>query len=144
MANGVFPPNLSTEVGLVRVLVPDLSTVDDTVDTNYLFSDDELEALVGLYNGSVRRAAAAALDALAVNEALLYRYLRTDDLTVDGTKGAEVLRKRANGLRNEADDEDAAALEEAFQVVYPLDGGGFIPEGTPPIWGRQYGWGQWG
>lgn len=144
MANGVFPPNLTTDVGLVRVLIPDLSTADDTVNTNYLFSDDELEALVGLYSGSVRRAAAAALDALAVNEALTYRYLRTDDLAVDGSKGAEVLRKRAAGLRAEADADDTLALEEAFQVVYPEYSGGFIPEGTPPIWGRQYGVGRWG
>lgn len=144
MANGVFPPDFTLDTGKVRVLIPDLSTEDNTVNTDYLFSDDELGALVALYNGSVRRAAASALDALAVNEVLLYRYLRTDDLTVDGTKGAEVLRKRAAGLRAEADAEDALALEESFEIIYPYADGGFIPEGTPPIWGRQYGVGRWG
>lgn len=143
MANGVFPPDFTGDTGKVRLLIPDLTTEDSTADTTYLFSDDEINGLVALYNGSVRRAAAAALDALAVNEALLYRYVRTDDLTVDGTKGAEVLRKRAASLRAEADAEDALALEEAFQIVYPYGDGDFIPEGTPAVWGRQYGVGRW-
>lgn len=144
MSNGEFPPDLTGDTGKVRLLIPDLSTEDGTVDTKYLFSDDEINGLVALYNGSVRRAAAAALDALAVNEVLLYRYLRTDDLTVDGTKSAEVLRKRAASLRAEADAEDVLALEEAFQIVYPEGAGAFIPEGTPAVWGRQYGVGRWG
>lgn len=143
MANGVFPPDFTTGAGKVRVLIPDLGTADGTVDSDYLFSDDELDALLALYAGSIRRAAASAIDALAVNEVLLYRYLRTDDLTVDGSRGAEVLRKRAASLRAEADAEDAVALEEAFQIVYPYGDGDFIPEGTPAVWGRQYGVGRW-
>lgn len=144
MSNGVFPPDFTTDVGKIRVLIPDLSTDDFTVDTDYLFRDDELDALLSIYQGSIRRAAASALDALAVNEALLYRYLRTDDLTVDGTKGAEVLRKRANTLRGEADTEDAIALEEAFQIVYPDEGLSVIPEGTPATYLQTWRWGRWG
>ncbi len=56
----------------VRVLIPDLST-------DQLFTDGEIETFLVIYNGNVRRAAAAAIDAVAVNEALLYKIVRTDD-----------------------------------------------------------------
>lgn len=141
MANGTFPPDFTTDVGKVRALIPDLSTADGTVDTDYLFGDSELEAYLAIYNGSLRRAAAAAIDAIAVNEVLTYRYLRTDDLQVDGTKGAEVLRKRAQTLRDEADVIDATDAVDAFEIAYPESG--FIPEGVPSAWGRAWTWEKW-
>lgn len=143
MANGVFPPDYESPVGLVRTLIPDLTTEDNTADTDYVFSDDQITALVGLYEGSVRRAAAAAIDAIAVDEALRYRFVRTDDLTVDGSKSAEVLRKRAQALRDEADALDGAEVEDAFQLVYPNGVGGFVPEAVQPAWGRAWEWERW-
>lgn len=141
MANGVFPPALDTPVGQIRVLIPDLVTADRTVNTDYMFSDDELDAFLSIYADSVRRAAAAVLDTIATNEVLTYRTIRTDDLQVDVTKGAELLRRRAQALRDEADALDDNEATDSFEIVFA--DGGFVPEGTPVQWGRQWTWGQW-
>lgn len=107
-----------TAVEQVRVLIPDLSVSDP------LFTDAEIGTFLEIYADNVRMAAAAAIDAVAVNEALLYKVVRTDDLQVNGVSGAEVLRKRAQALREEASGDD-----EAFVIVFaprcPT-----VPEGT--------------
>lgn len=135
--NGVFPVDFTTDVGRVRMLVPDTTTDDGTSDTDYLFSDDYIRAALDLEGGSVKRAAAALIDVLANDQALLYKSLRTDDLTVNGVAVAQELRQRARSLRGEADRDEA----EYFEIVY--DDNGFIPEGTPPQWGRGWMWTQW-
>lgn len=127
------------EINQVRALIPDLDS------SNRLFTDAEIQTFLDIYNGNVRRAAAAAIDAVAVNEALLYKIVRTDDLQVNGVSGAEVLRKRAQGLRQEADSDDALAGDEALIIVYP-EVQRIVPEGTPAPytgnWGRT--WIPWG
>jgi hypothetical protein len=135
--NGVFPVDFTTDVGRVRMLVPDTTTDDGTSDTDYLFSDDYIQAALDLEGGSVKRAAAALIDVLANDQALLYKSLRTDDLTVNGVAVAQELRQRARSLRGEADRDEA----EYFEIVY--DDNGFIPEGTPSQWGRGWMWTQW-
>lgn len=116
----------------VRVLIPDLDP------NNQLFTDDEIDTFLEIYSQNVRRAAAAAIDAVAVNEALLYKIVRTDDLQVNGVSGADVLRKRAQALRDEADKSDAADADEGFVIVYP-DNPFIIPEGTPVPYGGRWG-----
>lgn len=98
---------------LIRLLIPDLDT------SNQLFTDDELDGFLTLYNGSVRRAAAAAIDSIANNEALLFKVVKTDDLQVNGATVAEALRKRATSLRDEADAQDNEAVTDGFQLIFP-------------------------
>lgn len=141
MSNGVFPVDYGTDVGLVRGLIPDTTTVDNTADTDYVFSDNQIEAFLAFNAGNVRLTAAMFVETIATDEALLYRYLRTDDLTVDGTKGAEVLLRRARALRDEADALAAADAVDAFQIVYPNEST-FIPEATPAM-GRAWTWKPW-
>lgn len=143
MTNGEFPPNYAAGVGQVRLLIPDSDTFDGTVDTDYLFSDDQITALLSLYSDSVRRSAAAAIDIIANDQVLLYKVVRTDDLSVNGAEVADALRKRAQSLREEAKAYDGQELEDSFQIVYPLDSDNFLPEGVPPVWGREWTVGRW-
>lgn len=89
--------------------------------TPYVFTDQQISAMFTAAGESLYMSSAILLERIAVDEALLYRYIKTDDLTVDGTKTAEILLKRAARLRDQAEDEDEAALSEAFTLVFPLD-----------------------
>ena len=100
-----YDPN--TPGGMVRLRISD-------VTEPVIFSDAEIQAFLAMSRDSVLRASAAALLAIAANETLLLKYLRTDDLTVDGVKGATELRLQARQLTSEADSE-----EEFFMISYP-------------------------
>lgn len=108
----------------VRLLIPDLDVA------NRLFTDTEILGFLEIYNSSIRRAAAAAIDTVANSEVLLYKVVRTDDLSVNGANVADALRKRANTLRDEAAADDAAMLDEGFALIFP-DDCWVVPEGTP-------------
>lgn len=95
----------------VRLLLGDIG--DDQIYTN-----EQLEAYLALESDSAYLAAAAALKAIAINETLMYRYLRTDDLTVNGVLGATELRKIANDWIAR-DAEKRASDNDAFVIVYP-------------------------
>jgi hypothetical protein len=142
MANGEYPPNYTEAVGKVRILIPDADTDTGDVNGDYLFSDEQIESILGLYNDSIKRATAALIDTIANDQALLYKVVRTDDLSVNGAQVADALRKRAQSLRDEANNDDDGDLEDAVQIVYPATGG-FIPEGTMPVYGREWVVGRW-
>lgn len=125
----IYPPNLDSPVGRVRKYVPDLVQLEDTKNPaapkQYYFSDDEISGFIGEYADSgteptraqVKRAAADIIDALANNEALVLKKIKTEDLQTDGPATANALRAGARALRQQADDEDAAAGDNFFDVI---------------------------
>lgn len=120
-----------TPVGQVRLLVND--TTADPV-----FSDTDVAAFLAMEDGSVKRAAAQALDTIADDEALTSKAIRTQDLATDGAKVADSLRKRAAALRAQADKADDDA-DEGFFAIVPMVGGAHAPELTqhqrfPGLW----------
>lgn len=134
MAADVTPPNYGTAVGKVRALIPDIEQVDWESDGNasYIFSDNHLEGLLALYgvtSGSctttgaeitwkVRSAAADAVEAIAVSEALISKVVKTEDLQTDGAKVANALINRAALLRRQAKtEEEALDAETGFTIV---------------------------
>lgn len=82
----------------IRLLISDVD--EDTA----VFSDEEIDLFLSM-EGTVRLAAAQALDAIADNEALCSKVIRTQDLQTDGAKLADALRKRAQSLRDQEDEE---------------------------------------
>lgn len=114
MATSEFPPNPNTLIGQVRLLISDWPDSPD----GFIFDDAQVQAFLSMRKDNVTRAAASALMTIANNEVLLYKYVRTDDLTVDGVKGATELRLQARQLESQADNEDAAD-NEFFMVTYP-------------------------
>lgn len=104
-----MPPDYTTDVGKVRALIPDNGA-------EYLFEDEEIEAFLAVSGGSVKGATALAIYAIATNEVLTYKYVKTDDLLIDGSKAADFLLKRAASLEAGAAEE---GLTDDFVIVYP-------------------------
>jgi hypothetical protein len=118
MANGTFPVNMSTPLGVVRLCIPDLTTDTGLSTGDYLFSDAAITALLGLYNQNVKRAAARAIEIIATDQALLTKVIRTDDLSVNGAVLADSLLKQAKSLREDADHDDAVAADDGFTTIF--------------------------
>ncbi len=112
----------------VRALIPDLDIADQ------IFTDDEITVYLSLFSGNSLRAAAAALLAIATNEALLKK-MHTDDLGFDGPAGAEAIRKNAMALLGEADRQDAGLADSAFLIAYPEYQNAFdLAQSRLPLW----------
>lgn len=104
----------------VRGLIADMATpplLDDQIITSYL----ELQGWEEGARWAVYRAAADALDAIAVSEVLVSKKIRTQDLSSDGPAVSAELRRTAEGLRTRADDEDPE-FGGVFEIIEP--GGG--------------------
>lgn len=125
----IYPPNLDSPVGRVRKYVPDLVQLEDTKNPaapkEYYFSDVEISGFIGEYaeagtdptRTQVKRAAADIIDALANNETLVLKKIKTEDLQTDGPATANSLRAGAKALRQQADDEDNAESGSFFDIV---------------------------
>lgn len=122
----ITPPDLESDVGKVRVLIQDMADPYD-------FSDDEITVFISLGGGNLFRASASAMYAIAAHEALTYKYVKTDDLLVDGTKAADVLLKRAKAFLDQANEQDLIDADEAF-VLVSRDLFPWVPEATPRPW----------
>ncbi len=108
----------NTEVGQVRLLIADVN------ESNLVLTDDQIDGLLAMEAG-VKRAAAAALDAIAVSEVLVSKVIRSQDLTTDGAKVADALRALARQLRGQADEDDNAGFLDVIEF-HPYPG----PEAT--------------
>lgn len=106
-----MPYDFTTPGGQVRLLL------NDTREAAPVFSDAEVDAFLTLEGGSVKRAAAQALDVIADDEALTSKVIRTQDLSTDGAKVAESLRKRAVSLRAQAGDDADDEAGVFFDIV---------------------------
>lgn len=111
----LFPPDYTTAIGQVRLLVPDTEQLGDV--PSYIFSDGQIQAFLTLYTNNVKRAAAQAKLVLATSEALINKVIRTNDLATDGAKLAAELRAQAQLLMSEADKDDAEDSYDSFSIV---------------------------
>lgn len=113
----------TSDIDHVRLLTNDIGTTK-------VFTDTEIQSFLDL-EGSVKRAAAQALDTIASNEALTSKAIRTQDLSTDGPKTAAALREHASRLRVQAEREEYLADEGFFEIV-PINGTASSPELTEP------------
>lgn len=86
----------TSSVGKMRLILSDKD------EQNVFFQDEELQAFLTMA-GDVRRAAADALDAMASNQAMVLKVIRTLNLSTDGAATARALREHAKTLREQAD-----------------------------------------
>lgn len=101
----------TTSIGRVRLLATDLDEVTP------LFEDAQIQAFLAMEGNRVRRAAAMALETIAVSEALISKVIRTLDLQTDGTKVAAELRARAKSLRDQEDQYDDDGNTWGLEIV---------------------------
>lgn len=117
----VTPPDYSTTIGQVRLLIPDVEQLanlaDPAASPSYIFNDSQIQAFLSLYANSVKRAAAQAKLVLATSEALINKVIRTADYTTDGAKLGAELRAQAAELRAEADRDEAEDSYEEIAIV---------------------------
>lgn len=99
-----------TSAGQVRLLIGDV-----TPETP-LLEETQVQGLLALTGGNVRRAAARALRMIAASEVLISKKITTQDLSTDGPAVAAELRAQAKDLEAEADTDDAKV--EALADVY--------------------------
>lgn len=128
MANipDIYPPDYSSVVGQVRLLIPDVEQLEDLADptatAEYLFDDAQIQAFATLYGDNVKKAAAQAKLVLATSEALINKVIKTYDLSTDGAKLGAELREQAKFLFAEADKDDQYDAYDSFQVVGNTEG----------------------
>lgn len=115
-----------SDIDTVRLLIPDLDA------DNPAFTDSQITSLLVLTRDRVFLAAALALEIIAADEALIYKIVTTDDLSVNGVTGAsQVLLARAKQLRADQDKADIeTSPNEGFQLIFPAQGGAVVPEAT--------------
>lgn len=103
-----MPIDFATDVGMVRLLLNDVD------EGSLVFQDLEIQAFLTLEGGSVKKAAAQAIDTNATNEALASKVIKDHQLATDGAKVADAMRKHATSLR-----EQALADEDVFFEIIP-------------------------
>jgi len=117
----VTPPDYSTAIGQVRLLIPDVEQLDNLADPTasaaYLFNDSQIQAFLTLYSNNVKRAAAQAKLVLATSEALINKVIKTYDFQTDGAKLGAELRAQAAELRAEADRDDMDDASDTFLIA---------------------------
>lgn len=114
-----MPVDFTTDVGKVRALIPDVEEVDfnDDGTATFLFEDGHIEAFLEINDGRIKRAAADACEAIGISETLISKVIKTEDLQTDGAKAGNVYMLRARQLRQEADREDEADDQSAFEII---------------------------
>lgn len=113
--------DFTSPIGQVRVLIPDLRKLEDLRDLRkeprYLFTDEEIGALLAVNGGNVKLAAADACDAIGMDKSLQLLVLKTDDKQTDGAKLLSAIVGRARQLRASAREDEISNL--CFDVVHP-------------------------
>ena len=106
-----FTYDVSSDRGKVRLLCT------DTLESNAIFQDAEIDAFLAMNTG-VRLAAAAALEVIASNEVLVLKKIINLDLETDGPAVARELREQAKQLR--AQESAIGAFDIAEQIHDPF------------------------
>lgn len=119
----------------LRLLISDTEKDDEG---NYIFTDDQLNLYLE-NTKNIYYAAAFALRTIAANEVLILKWVRTDDLQVDGPAVSKELRLLALDYENQGKSEDNSSGDNFGFAYIPgeslfhrLD----IPEASEPPWCR--------
>ncbi|WP_285240067.1 hypothetical protein [Pseudarthrobacter sp. MEB009] len=104
-----------TPVGQVRLLLAEAE-----VESEQVLTDDQIRGFLTLRKDSVYRAAAAALRAIAISEALRSKVIKAQDVQVDGAKLATELRALAKTYDDQAAADESAEDNGSFFSVHPL------------------------
>lgn len=113
-----------TDLEIVRLNITDTGA-------EQLFTDDQLNAWLDQYSGSINRATYRALITMATSEVLISKKIRTQDLSTDGPAVSAELRHLAETYK--ADAEAAEAVTGSFFEVIPFCDP-FKPEGAEYRW----------
>lgn len=145
---GAVPPNFTSPTGQFRLLAADVNytNASNGFGDYELFSDDEINGLIGLHPDSLLRAIGYGYLALAANAALQSKDIQDYDLAADLTKRAGDLRSTARAYFDRADFEaNLTGADSTFGITEHTE---HHPEGwygnrIKPTERDTYGWGAW-
>ena len=80
------------------------------------FTDDEISAYLGIYQGNVLRAAGLALQNLATSFAASGRSIKTDDLAIDTRTRADAFLAMSKQFFTLADTQEAQEAADVFDI----------------------------
>lgn len=89
-----------TDKDKVRLLISDVGGQDKN---SFIFDDYEIQTLIVMKNGNLLRAAALGLRTIAGNSIQVMKRITFLELQTDGEAEADILRKLADGLDQQAD-----------------------------------------
>jgi Arc/MetJ family transcription regulator len=112
LREAIMAIDYTTPDGQVRLLISDVEEGDGQI-----FDDDQITGFLATNGDHVKRAAATALITIATSEVLISKVIKSQDLTTDGAKVADALRKNAEQLRREADDDEDREAGSFFDIV---------------------------
>lgn len=92
-----------TDKDKVRLLISDVGGQDPSSAANFIFDDYEVQTFLVMKGGNVMRAAAMALRSIAGNSIQVMKRITFLELQTDGEAEADILRKLAGELEQQAD-----------------------------------------
>jgi hypothetical protein len=117
----ITPPDYSTAIGQVRLLIPDVEQLDNLANPSaadaYIFNDAQIQAFLSMNKNNVKRSAAQAKLALATSEALINKVIKSYDFSTDGAKLGAELRAQAEQLQKDADRDELYDSYDIFTIV---------------------------
>lgn len=112
-----FTYDVTTDRGKCRFLIGD---TDTATSANQIFTDAEIDAVLGMNNQVIRLAAAMALVAMAASQAMILKVISIHGLSVNGASVAAALRELAAEYQrqhNEGEDGDYEGLFDYAEMV---------------------------
>lgn len=107
-----FTYDASTDAGKVRLLSI------DNVEQYAVFTDAEIQAFLDLNSGSIRFAAASALETMAANKVMRLQKIKTLDLETDGPAVGKALSDMATKLREQESDQGGFEIAETVNDIF--------------------------
>lgn len=106
-----FTYDPTTDRGMVRLNIYDTDTVDAD---RQIFTDAEIDAFLAMTGSIVLLASARALEAMAASQIFRLKVMRNMDLSTDGAKVGEALRKLAKQFREDWGEHGDGTYEGMF------------------------------
>lgn len=128
---------MTTDIKLVRALIPDTDAVFGAGEDEYIFSDADIENYLTVARGNVLRAAGYAMIAVGNSEALISKVIQSQDLKTNGAAVQNQWRQAGQALLLRADNEDAEAAADYFEIIDYREG---WSAGRPELTERGFSW----
>lgn len=139
MNRGIAPPDPATQVGQFRFTAGDSSYTElDPPEVGFgdyaIWSDDEINSFLTVADGNLARAIAIAYRQMAAMWASTGASIKTDDLSYAAKDSVANWISLADYWDKVADDQDANAVDDYFDLV-PVRRADYVhPEASPWPW----------
>ena len=140
-----MPAYTPEEIYAVRILIPDAEGAYGPNNDEFLFSDEDISAILATAKGSTMWAAGLAMIAVGNSEALIGKTIRNYETETDASKLQREWRMAGDALIKAGREEVARGEVGIFEIVHPEWEIGRHPEGAThfPVRGFMPGGYQW-